>query len=299
MRKIKNYISRKFYSFVGRFNPKWVANRKYHTKFGRNINWDHPTEFNEIIRWMQFYTDTSKWSLLADKYKVREHVENRGYGNILVKLYGVWEKAEDINFDLLPNSFVLKTNHGYGEVIIVNDKTQVNVATVRKKIKKYLNTPFGYASAEIHYLKIKPVIIAEQLINNDCSWSSSIVDYKFYCFNGEPFCCAVFFNRRARKHSGEIYDMKWQRRDEWIRKKCKPEELIDIPKPSCFDQMIKACHDLAGEFPFVRMDFYESGGKLYFGEFTFTPAGLTGGSLSKELLNQFTERLIASKNFTV
>ena len=90
-------------------NPQKWADRRYKKKFGRNINWNSPTEFNEKIRWMQFNTDTTMWSFLADKYRVREYLKEKGYEHILVKLYGKWDKAEDIDFDLLPNSFILKT----------------------------------------------------------------------------------------------------------------------------------------------------------------------------------------------
>ena len=163
---IKSSLTYRFYNIMGRLNPKWVANRRYRNTFGRNIDWNHPTEFNEKIRWMQFYTDTSKWSLLADKYQVRKYLEGKGHSDILVKLYGVWDKAEDIDFDVLPDSFVLKTNHGYGEVVIVRDKAQIDKDSIRRRMSRFQRTPFGYNTAEVHYLKIKPVIIAEELLNN-------------------------------------------------------------------------------------------------------------------------------------
>lgn len=292
IKRIKEGILR----LICRKNPKWVANYLYKKSFGRDIDWKNPTEFNEKLRWMQFCTDTSIWSLLADKYKVRKYVEEKGYGSILVKLYGVWNCAEEINFDLLPKCFVLKTNHGSGEVMIIKDKQQINKNEVQIKMNKFLRTPYGYKHAEPHYLKISPVIIAEEMIENDCDWSSSIVDYKFYCFDGEPFCCAVFFNRCLEEHkrSAQIYDMEWKRHDEWLRKSYLPQRRIDIPRPLCFDQMVEACRDLATDFPFVRMDFYETsekGGKFYFGEFTFTPAACTGGSLSPKVLQLFSQMM--------
>ena len=278
-------------------DPRKIADKRYFKTFGRHIDWNHPTEFNEKIRWMQFNTDTSKWTLLADKYKVRDYVKSKGYEDILIPLLGMWEKAEDIDFDTLPQSFVIKTNHGCGEVITVSNKTKVNMKIIRSKMKHFLNTPFGYRTAEPHYLKIPPVIIAEYLLENDCTWSSSLVDYKFYCFHGEPYCCAVFFNRDIVNHKrcAEIYDMEWCRHDEWINDNHKPEVTIDIPCPRCFNQMINACQDLSAEFPFVRMDFYEVNGYLYFGEFTFTPAAMTGGSLSQVLLDKLGELIDVTK----
>ena len=267
-------------------DAKIIADKCYLKDFGRHIDWEHPTEFNEKIRWMQFNTDISMWTLLADKYRVRKFVEAKGYRQILIPLLGVWEKAEEIDFDKLPNSFVIKTNHGCGEVIVVNNKEQEDLENIRAKMKQFLNTPFGYFTAETHYLKIKPVIIAEKKMYNDSSWSSSMVDYKFYCFYGKPFCCGVFFNRNIVSHTKEavICDMEWKRHDEWLEECYKPQNFIDVPRPKCFDQMVQSCHDLAAEFPFVRMDFYEVGERYFFGEFTFTPAACRGGVFNKEFL---------------
>lgn len=267
-------------------DPKDVADIRYNKIFGRSINWSNPTEFNEKIRWIQFNTDTSKWTLLADKYRCRDFVKEKGYSQILIPLLGVWEKVEDVNFEQLPDSFVIKTNHGSGDVIVVENKDCIDLGIIRKKMDYYLKTPYGYKTAEPHYLGIKPLVIAEQVLINDTSWSSSIVDYKFYCFNGEPFCCGVFFNRDVKSHTkvAEIYDMNWVRHDEWVKEEKKPTQIVDVPRPQNLNQMIQACKDLASEFPFVRMDFYEVGGNFKFGEFTFTPSCCSGGSLS-DLLN--------------
>lgn len=263
----------------------WLANKMYKKNFGRPINWKQPTEMNEKIRWMQFYIDTTKWTELADKYRVREYIKNKGYGDILVPLLGVWENARDIDFAKLPDSFVIKTNHGSGDVFVIQDKSKVNLEKIRVKMQHFLKTPFGYENAEPHYLGIPPCIIAEEMLPIDSRFSSSMVDYKFYCIKGNPYCCAVFYDRNPITHhtNSTFYDMQWARHDEWRS----PHIAIpakDIPRPQTLSRMIQACHDLAEEFPFVRLDFYEAGGKLYFGEFTFTPAALTGGSMDKENL---------------
>jgi len=287
------YILYKKYQYnYAKNNPQKWAEQLYKKNFGRSINWNNPTEFNEKIRWMQFNTDTSEWTLLADKYRVREYIEAKGYGHILVKLYGKWDKADDIDFDSLPNSFILKTNHGYGEIVVVKNKYQADLEKIRKKIQYYLNTPFGIWSSEPHYLKIKPCIIAEELLIQDGNLSSSLIDYKFYCFHGIPDACGVFYDRNLDTHENGMtpYDMEWNKHEEWRRediiKPCK-----DIPKPLTFEQMKQACKELASQFPFVRMDFYEVNGKLYFGEFTFTPAALGSGSLSQEIMGTFSKKM--------
>lgn len=271
-------------------SPKKLSEKLYRRRFGRNIDWAHPRELNEKIRWMLLNTDTSMWTLLADKYKVREVVRQKGYGGILVPLYGVWEKASDIDFSQLPDSFVMKTNHGSGHVFTVLDKSKADLESIRKDLADFLKEPFGWKAAELQYYNIPRRIIAEKVLPNDKPFSSSIVDYKFYCFNGEPFLCGVFYDRGKHKNAS-FYDMDWHRHDEWRTPSLADVPQKEIPRPETFEQMRKACKGLAAEFPFVRMDFYEAEGKLYFGEYTFTPAALGGGSLSLEILEKMGDLL--------
>lgn len=273
-------------------SPKELASFLYKRRFGREINWVNPTEWNEKLRWLSFNTDTSLWTQLADKYNARFYVEEKGYASILVKLLGVWDDASQINFNTLPDSFVIKTNHGCGEVVVVKDKRHIDFNSLRDLMNKYLRTPFGYETAEPHYLSIKPKIIAEELLCSDSTFSSSIVDYKFYCFNGEPIICGVFFNRNPKTHetSSVFYDMDWKEHPEWHNSN-KREECVYVPKPMNFELMKKACYDLCKSMPFCRLDFYESLGQLYFGEFTFTPAMCTGGSLNPSMFMELGEKI--------
>lgn len=282
------YIYKKAQYNYAKNNPKKWADKVHKRNFGYTIDWDNPRDLNEKIRWMQFNTDTSLWTTLADKYKVREYIETKGYEKILVKLYGKWDKADDIDFDKLPPSFVLKTNHGCGEVILVKDKSKADLHTIRKQMQKYLDTPFGVVNAEPHYLKIKPCIIAEELLNPETHISSSLIDYKFYCFHGIPQACAVFYDRNIELHQNQfsIYDLNWNKHPEWGRKSLK-SSMKDIECPKTLEQMIKACKDLASEFPFVRLDFYEVNGKLYFGEFTFTPGALGKGAIGEYKIKEW------------
>lgn len=281
----QKHIEYKIKKLIG--TPKELASFLYERKFGNPINWDNPIEWNEKLRCLQFNTDTSIWTLLADKYLVRNYLQEKGYKDILVKLYGVWDKAKDINFDELPDSFVLKTNHGCGEVIIVKNKNCINLNKIRKTIDRYLKTPFGYETAEPHYLKIHPKIIAEELLITNNPLSSSIIDYKFYCFDGEPFICGVYFDRdfETLKTSSVFYDMKWNKHPEWKNPILKSLD-IDIPQPQNFEKMKLICKTLCKDMPFCRLDFYEVNTSLYFGEFTFTPAACTGGSLNPTIFTK-------------
>lgn len=283
---------KKQYKKIKRRTPKEQAeilNKRY---FNRSMNWEHPYDLNEKIRWMQFNTNTDEWTQLSDKYAVRKYIQDKGYENILVKLYGKWDKADDIDFNSLPNSFILKTNHGSGEIIAIKDKSKVNLEKIRHKMQKYLDTPFGIITAEPHYLKIKPCIIAEELLIQDGNISSSLIDYKFFCFHGTPVACGVFYDRNLKTHKNGMtpYDMDWNKHEEW-RKQTLTSKFKDIPRPATFNLMKKACHDLASQFPFVRLDFYEVNGHLYFGEFTFTPSALNGGSFSQEKMKEWGELL--------
>ncbi len=274
-----------------RRNPKGRADSKYHAIFGRHIDWENPREFNEKIRWMQFYGDTGLWPRLADKYSVRRYLEEQGYGDILVPLYGVWESADEVDFDSLPESFIIKTTHGCEGVFAVPDKSKEDLPLLRRRLAKSISTEFGVESAEPHYLAIKPRIIAEALLPNDSGFSSSVVDYKLYCFDGEPEIIGVFYDRPPRSHqmACTFYDKDWIRHDEW-RSPAVTLPSKDVPRPKTLDRMIEAARTLCAPFPFVRFDLYEAGGKLYFGEFTFTPGQASGGSLHPSLFEVLGEK---------
>lgn len=145
-------------------HPMLLANYYYKNVMGHDINWSNPIDLNEKINWLKFKTDTSIWTTLADKYLVRNYIEEKGLGHLLPKLYGVWNNADDIDFEKLPNQFVLKTNHGCGTVILVKDKSTIDYASVRKQMNHWLTIRFGLETVEPHYLAIKPLITAEELL---------------------------------------------------------------------------------------------------------------------------------------
>lgn len=280
VRKIKHRLV----GLVGLISPKLVARLWYFYFFRKHLNLQNPRNINEKIQWLKFYSDTSMWTLLADKYKVRDFVKERGCGDLLTRLYGVWKRSEEIDFDSLPNSFVLKTNNFSGEVILVEDKSRIDVNTVKYRLDQWLSSKKGIETAELHYLTISPCIIAEEYLKQDSSLSSSLIDYKFYCFNGEPYCAMVCYDRVIGEHAVKmIYDLeKWMPRIDCIKKGYEDERVI--PRPKSYERMLSACRILAAGFPMVRMDFYEVDGKPYFGEFTFTPAGGFINCLTPEFL---------------
>jgi hypothetical protein len=259
--------------YLGIHNPQKLANIKFKKKFGKNIDWEDPKDLNEKINWLKFNSDTTLWTEYADKYKVRKYIKACGLENTLPKLYGGgWKDSSEIDFDILSKSFVLKTNHGCGTVLLVKDKTQLDRANVCKQLNDWLKIKFGITTAEPHYLNIEPCIYAEEYLN--CDSDESIIDYKFWCLDGKPYICFICYDRIIGEGTKAcIYDMNWQTRQDLISGSHKDDKVLNLEKPACWDEMINACKILSKSFPQVRIDLYEVDGKMYFGEMTFTSLG--------------------------
>lgn len=268
---IRDIIKRVFYQFMPK---KMCINHIYNNHFGNNVNWTNPLTLNEKIQWLKLYSDTSLWVRCADKYLVRGYVEECGLSNLLVPLYGVYSSSNEIDFKTLPNSFVLKVNNGSGDSIIVRDKNIINETLVKKQLQKDLNRKFGLCSTEYHYLDISPRIIAEKLLVDKTQPDKSLIDYKIWCFNGEPYCVFVVNDRTSDGFQMCLYDLDWNLIDGKLHYSAHQQPCsAKIPKPQTLDKMIEAAKLLSKNIPQVRVDFYEIDGKLYFGEMTFTSSG--------------------------
>ena len=289
IRKIYSLFKKLYYRYLSAHNPRKLANRLYIDATGKKegINWEHPCDLNEKINWLKFNSDTSKWSELADKYSVRKYIEEKGFGHYLVPLFGVWNNADQIDFSQLPNSFVLKTNNGAGTVMVVEDKSVINEKEIRKILNKWLKNQFGLKQAEPHYLRIKPLIIAEELLAENVPYSSSLVDYKMWCFDGWFFGTFVCYNRHKFAKKVEWYDRDWNYHPEWLSEKYRKFLSSDnpsVPKPKLYNEMIRMAETLSKGFPEVRVDLYNIDGQIYFGEMTFTASGGHMNSSSDEIL---------------
>lgn len=258
---------------LGRNNPKLLASKYYKNVMGKDLDWDNPKDLNEKINWLKFNTDLTEWGRLSDKYRVREYIKERGREDLLVKLYGVWDNVDDINFDDLPDCFVLKSNNGCGTVLLVKNKAELNKKITKKLLKNWLEERFGYLTAEPQYFGIKPLIIAEEMLENDNKQSSSLVDYKVFCLEGNPYCILVCANRVIGKGTElAFYDLNWNRIDDILAGSHK-SDMVYIDRPQCLSQLLKAAKDLSFGHHEVRVDFYIANNKLYFGEMTFTSLG--------------------------
>jgi hypothetical protein len=224
---------------------------------------------------MSLYSDTSLWVALADKYAVRKYVEEKCGKELLNELYGVYQSPNDIDYSNLPASFILKTTNGCANNILVEDKSRLNINNANKLLCKWLKFPYGEISGQLHYSKIKPQIIAEKLLKQDASSNAPLIDYKFYCFNGEPIYLYVISERIFNTHEYKrmTYDMNWNAHPEFFIKNT-PLKYMD--KPASFEKMIEYAKCLSQPFPFVRVDFYEIEGQPVFGEMTFALGADTG-----------------------
>lgn len=269
----KLYLESKisFLSWVGRYNRLFVIKYWYKSLHGKSINLENPVDFDEKINWLKLYSDTSLWSRCADKYAVRDYVSQCGLAEVLNELYGVYNCAEDINFDVLPDSFVIKTTNGGGgnSVMIVRSKRDLDVTKAVKTLNKWLKKPTSFLYGEYHYSKIKPRLIVEKYLKPD-EGEDSLTDIKINCFDGKPY--SVFYC--SDRHFGEsvcysVYDLDWKLHPQLITPDHRTEKIY--PRPKSFDLMIEYSKVLSKGIPFVRVDWYEIDGKPVFSELTFTP----------------------------
>lgn len=260
-------------NLIGKNHPEIIVRFRYFLRFHRFLNLKNPQTLNEKILYLSLRTDTKEWTKLTDKYRVRDYVKKCGLEKNLVKLYAHWTKEEDINFNCLPNNFVIKSVGGCGDVILVKNKELIDEKNLRKKLKVMLKKTLDATSGEKHYFGIKPAIIVEELLPNDDK-NSSLTDYKFWCFNGKPkfvLACSNRFNGGV--HLGS-YDIEWNYRPkDSIFSKKHPAEKQPLPKPENLDDMIMVAEKLSKPFACVRVDLYNIHGKVYFGEMTFTSLG--------------------------
>lgn len=266
-------IRESYYSFLGHYFPEKLIRVWYKTVFHKEINLDTPNNICEKIAWMKLHADMKSWTRCADKYEVRKYVEEKGLGSTLNELYGTYENADEIDFEKLPEQFVLKTNNGGGgnNVIIIKLKAELDTKKVVELLNAWLKQKIGYRWYEPHYKEITPLIIAEKYLQPEPG-ETSLLDYKFYCFDGKVH--SVFFC--SDREFGEsvhysTYSLDWQYMPEKTLPKYRTNKVY--PKPKSLDKMIEYSSILSKGIPFVRVDWYEIEGKPVFGEMTFTPGG--------------------------
>ena len=262
---------------AGILTPIRVAQLKYMYKCHRLPHFQHPRDINNKINWLKFYGDTSQWPLLSDKYRVRSFVQKNGFESNLIPLIGKWDNAEQIDWDNLPRQFVMKTNNGCGDVVVCKDKNQMDKNKTLNHFRSILKKTYGALTGEPHYSLIPPCIIAEQLLDNNTqpNGSTTLIDYKIWCFNGEPAYIVCYSNRHDKFYTEiGVYDKKWHCHPEFLKYSSHyKKEHSPIPKPSCIEEVLQMAAQLSKGHPQLRVDLYVVDNHVYFGELTFSSSG--------------------------
>lgn len=241
----------------------------YFRRVGKILHLKNPKTFNEKLQWLKLHDRKPMYTMIVDKYAVREYITEKLGEKYIVPMLGVWDRFEDIDFDALPDRFVLKCTHDSGGIVIVRDKSQMNMEEAREKITESMARNYYYAGREWPYKNVPPRIIAEEYIEDSCG---ELADYKVHCFNGAPRMILVCRDRFTETGlTQDFFSEKWEHLP--IRRPTAPNSAVEIPRPEHLDEMLRLSARLAKDFPFVRIDFYEVDGKVYFSEITFYPAG--------------------------
>lgn len=240
----------------------------YRLIFGRKLDLKNPQTFNEKLQWLKLNNRKPEYSIMVDKYEVKKYIAEKIGEEYVIPTLGVWDNFDDIDFDLLPNQFVLKCTHDSGGLVICKDKSKLDIAKAREKINKALTRRFYYFGREWPYKAVKPRIIAEKYMVDESV--SELRDYKFFCFGGVCKCLKVDFDRFI-EHRANYYDPQGNLLD-LGEKICPPNKEKVIVLPDNKEKMLHLAEKLSANIPFLRVDFYDVNGKIYFGELTFFPA---------------------------
>ncbi len=247
-------------------SPKLYIKLSYLHNRGKFPNLKNPKDVSEIILSTMYSGKVNEYSDYVDKIKVREIYKDWGYEQYLPKIYGIWNNTDEINFDLLPDSFALKTNHGCGSHYICKNKSELNIEEAKIIINQALNTKFGLAETQYH--SIKPLVYCEEYINDGTGNLPS--DYKFLCTDGEIKCILIVTDRIKTSYKLLTYNIKWEKLD-YVTPHYQTN--YDFEKPKNLKLMTSIAKQISQKFEFVRVDFYDLGDKIFLGELTFTPQG--------------------------
>ncbi len=262
--KLILYLSNK--GFFNWLPDKVFLRTKYRLTIKKKLDLDNPRGFNEKLQWLKLYDKNASYVMMADKYLVKEYIANTIGNEYIIPTIAIYNSFDEIDFDSLPNEFVIKCTHDSGGIIIVKNKKEFNIANARKKINKYLKRNYFYLGREWPYKNIQRRIIIEKYMEDS---NGELIDYKVMCFNGDPqmiFTCTDRYKNDDLKVT--FFDLNWKKLP--FERHYKSSNCI-IDKPKNLKKMLRLSKTLSKDIPFVRVDWYEIQGKLYFGEFTFYP----------------------------
>lgn len=243
---------------------KFFLKVKYRLKMGYWMDFDNPKTFNEKIQWLKLNDIHPEYTQMVDKVAAKEYVRRKVGGNYIIPTLGVWDNVDNIDWDSLPNKFVIKATNDSGGVVVCRDKNNLNIEEAKAKLRGLGGRDYTKTSKEYPYHGVPHRFIAEELLEN--CLNPDLPDYVFFCFNGDPKLCQVMRNRNSTMN--EFYDMDWNHQQ--------IVGLNAVARPSNFEEMKNICRKLAKGIPFVRVDLYVIDDKEYFGELIFYPECIVG-----------------------
>lgn len=267
--KFKRAVAVTFRGIVKYISPTLYVKMQYKYITHHKLNLKNPVRYTEKLQYLRLfvYPKDKLVSKCASRDGVREYVKEKGYEDRLIPIYGIFDSFDEIDFDNLPNQFVIKCTHACAFNKIVLDKENTDRVALKKQFDKWLKTNYGKKTVERHYSLIKPRIIIEKYIGE---LDNLPLEYKIHVFNGKAKSLYVVSGRGKDIRYNNYY-IDWTPFDGSQFNGWKKTDY-ELKKPSNFDEMVKFAEDLADEFPFVRVDLYDIDGKIYFSEMTFTPA---------------------------
>lgn len=274
IKKIIKYLTNSDYRFLinsrkGKYNSMpddEYLKRKFKAFLGRELNLENPQTFNEKLQWMKIHDRNPLYNTLVDKYEAKKYVAEKLGEEYVIPTLGLWESADDIDFDSLPDQFVMKCTHDSKGVLVCKDKSKLDVEAAREKFRAALKRNYFYIGREWPYKDLKPRVIAEKYMT-DSTDSDVFTDYKFFCFNGVADNVMIVTDRDINEPKFYHFSKDWNILRYNRRGRRMPADF-KLPKPENIDEMFRVAEKLAEGLPHVRMDLYVSNGQIYFGEFT-------------------------------
>ena len=270
---LKYYLSNPanmFDFFASRNMLNWMSDeaflkRKFRLKMGYELDLDNPRTFNEKLQWLKLYDRKPLYTKLVDKYEVRKYIAEKIGEQYLIPLVGgPWNSPDEIDFDALPDQFVLKCTHDSGSVIVCRDKSGFDIENAKNSLRKHLKRNYSFLCREWPYKGVAPRIIAEKYMEDRSSENLNV--YKIFCFNGKPKIFQTIQNDKTPQETIDYFDTEWRLLN--LRQNF-PNSLIPLKKPVVLEKMLELAAKLSSEFAFIRTDMYEINGEVYFSEFTF------------------------------
>lgn len=242
----------------------------YRKVFKKELDLNNPQTFNEKLQWLKLNDRKDVYTTMVDKYEVKKYVSDIIGKEYIIPTLGIYNNFDEIDFNKLPNQFVIKCTHDSGGVVICKNKEKLDIKEAKKKINKSLKNNYYYSGREWPYKNVKPRIIIDEYIED--KMRHELVDYKIYAFNGKCDYVMACFDRFNGGPKFIYFDRDWNIKKEFSSDGLKYGNNIDLTKPKNLDKMFESAEKLSKGIPFVRVDFYESNGKMYFGELTFYPS---------------------------